>query len=115
LHRRYENGVVDAHIDRYGAAVLGELPTAKILRDPRDLVFEQMFRTYEVVQVIVDADRSAARHVRRGSKDYYTLLDEDLRSVTVRQLSSATSMIGSLWLTAWQEGQGSSGKESQRR
>jgi hypothetical protein len=109
LHRRYENDLVDARIDRYGAAALTDLPNAKTLRDPRDSVFDQMFGTYAVVRVIVEADRSAAQREPRGSSGYEALLDEKLSSATIRQLSAAASMIGSFWLTAWQEAQAGSG------
>jgi hypothetical protein len=106
LHKRYENDVVDARIEVYGAAVRAALPAARPVQDPRDLIFDQMFRTYEVVRVIVDADRSAARRERRGSSGYTALLDQQLRTATVRQLSAAASTIGSLWLAAWQEAHG---------
>lgn len=109
LHRRYENDLVDARIDRYGAAVLADLPAAKGLPNPRDTVFERMFRTYEVVRAIVHADLAAARSQRRGSSGYDARLDRELRSVTIRQLSDAVETIGSFWLTAWREAQADRG------
>jgi hypothetical protein len=105
LHRRYEDGLVDAQIGPYGDAVFDDLPAAKALPNPRDVVFEQMFRTYEAVRVIVDADRAAAQPEGRDSDAYRNLLGKKLGAVTVAQLSAAASMIGSLWLTAWQEAQ----------
>jgi len=101
IHKRFENGVVDAEIERQIAAARRGMREAAVMRDPRADIFEAIFRSYQGVDTILRADREAKRHGAVDSPAYYSRMHELLDPLVQRQLAGAASMAGSLWLTAW--------------
>jgi hypothetical protein len=102
IHKRFEDGLVDANLSRYAGPVRAGLQAARPLADP-GMIFDVMFRSYRAVDVLLRADRQARKAARAGSGEYYALLDEALGTMVQRQLSDAATMLGSFWLTALEE------------
>jgi hypothetical protein len=103
IHRRFENGLVDERLERYGAEARKLVKPAVRLADPRDAVFTELFASYAGVAEILQADQRAREKSKVGSADYYRALDRDLGPLAARQIAAAASMLAALWLTAWEE------------
>lgn len=103
LHRRFEDQTVERRVRRYGAEARGGLRAAQVVAAPQDAVFEAMFRSYDEVAGVVRADAAARGRTTPDSPAYGRHMDEQLGRMVARQLADAASMLGSLWLTAWQE------------
>lgn len=103
IHKRFENGLVDAQLDRYAERVRGAIRPAVRLDDARGRIFADMFATYTGVDAILRADRAARERSKTGSAGYYLDLDRALGPLAVRQLGAAVATLGSLWRTAWEE------------
>jgi len=104
IHKRFENGVVDDHIERHIAAARRRLQKAEVLVDRRAKVFEAMFRSYGEVERVLEADVFARRHAKVGSTAYYARMRELLDPLVRTHLAEAARMVGSFWLTAWKAG-----------
>ena len=104
VHRRFENDFVDARIDRVAAEVRSNLPAAKRLTDPRKMLFEALFTSYESVEVLLQADDAARATGSKGGPEYARVLERGSGAMTREQIRRAAVMLGSLWLTAWVEG-----------
>jgi hypothetical protein len=101
LHKRFENGLVDAEVKRYASEARRLSTEARTIDDPSDAIFQAIFRSYGTLPVLYRADRDAARRWRRGSAAYYDALRVELDGLCRRQIADAAVMLGSLWLTAW--------------
>lgn len=106
LHKRYEDGLVDARIETNAAEARRLLGRAQPLAEPADTMFAVLVENYALVALILEADRAARERGIAGSPEYYEELGARLEEVTHRQLAAAATMLGSLWLTAWQEATG---------
>jgi hypothetical protein len=102
IHKRLENGVADADIERQiAAARLTMRKARRVMHDARADIFEAIFRSYEGVDTILRADAEAKKHAAVDSPAYYARMHKLLDPLVQRQLADAASMVGSLWLTAW--------------
>jgi len=106
IHRRFENGVVDARIEAHITAARRKVQPAALVGDTRSQVFTALFHSYEGVRVVLRADARARRDAAVDSAAYYARMGELLDPLVRRQLAAAASMLGSLWLTAWTEAGG---------
>jgi hypothetical protein len=105
IHKRFEDGLVDAHLDRLGERVRERVGPAARLGDPRERLFTEMFATYAGAAEILRADRLATERGKVGSAAYFRALERELGPLAVRQIAASVAMLGSLWLTAWEEAQ----------
>jgi hypothetical protein len=103
IHKRLENGVADADIERHIAVAHRTMRKARIMHDAPSDIFEAIFRSYEGVDTILRADANAKKHAAVDSPAYYARMHELLDPMVQRQFAEAASMVGSLWLTAWTE------------
>ncbi len=103
LHKRFEDGLVDARIARYATAARSWLRPAQPVRNLSSAVFGAIFESYGGVDAILRADRAARRNSRRESPEYYAVMDDRLAPLVGRQLAGAATLLGSLWLTAWEQ------------
>jgi hypothetical protein len=106
IHKRLENGVADADIERHIAAARRTMRKARVMHDARADIFEAIFRSYEGVAPILRADAEAKKHAAVDSPGYYARMHKLLDPLVQRQLAEAASMVGSLWLTAWTDAGG---------
>ena len=105
LHKRFEDALVDAHLARYATAIRRSLQRAAPIRDPWDAILDAMQNSYAQVGVILRADQMARARHRPGSDPYEAAMAAELAPTVSRQLAAGASMVGSVWLTAWGDGQ----------
>jgi hypothetical protein len=103
VHKRFEDGLVDEHVERYESDVRRRLRPAAVPADIREAVFSAMIRSYVEVGPLLEADAAARAVARPPAPAYYAMLDERTAPMVEHQLAAAVSMLGSLWLAAWQE------------
>lgn len=101
IHKRFEDGVVDARMEFYEAAITRELAAASPVADLREAVFSALFRTYPAHRTILAADKVAAAAGKRGSRRYDEKLEAATADLIRAQLRDAAVMLGSIWLSSW--------------
>lgn len=106
VHKRFENCVADDRIDEHVAAIRRLLRNARVVQDLRDEIFDAVFRSYPEAAVVLRADEEARRRAAVDSPAYCAMMHDALDVLVEKQLADATSLLGSLWLTAWEKGRG---------
>lgn len=106
VHLRLEIGVVDDRIEHYQAALRGHLAPAQRLSDARAAVFEEITRTYLLVDPIMQADRAATGTLWPHGPFYYRQMHAALAPMIEQQLSRAATQLASIWYTACLEAKG---------
>lgn len=97
VNSRFNSGL----IDRYQLFFFVKPNEAVFIHDPTDHAFEMTMSAHSWIENILLADRRA--HEGRTSYDdeYYDRFYAQAGAVLIRQLSDASTDLGSYWMTAW--------------
>lgn len=88
-------------IDRYGSFFPINPHDAFFISDPTDFAFEACLNAHSQVESILLADRSARRGLSSYTDEYYDRFYNLTAASLIKQLSDASTDVGSYWLTAW--------------
>lgn len=88
-------------IDRYGSFFPLNPHDASFIADPTDFAFDACLNAHSNVESILLADRSAKRGLSSYTDEYYDRFYNLAAASLIRQLSDASTDVGSYWLTAW--------------
>jgi len=88
-------------IDRYGSFFPLNPHDASYINDPTDYAFESCLNAHSQLEAVLLADRHAKRGLASYTDEYYDKFYNLAAPNLIRQLSDASSDIGSYWLTAW--------------
>ena len=88
-------------IDRYASFFPMRPNEAMFISDPTDYAFEACLRSHSWLETILFADRNSRRGLNSYTDDYYDRFYNQAAAILIRQLSDASTDVGSFWLTAW--------------
>jgi len=88
-------------IDRYGSFFPLNPHDASFVSDPTDHAFDICLNAHSNVEAILLADRGAKRGLSSYTDEYYDHFYNLAAPSLIRQLSDASTDVGSYWLTAW--------------
>jgi hypothetical protein len=88
-------------IDRYGSFFPLNPHDAFFISDPTDFAFDACLNAHSLVESLLLADRSAKRGLSSYTDEYYDRFYNLTAPSLIRQLSDASTDVGSYWLTAW--------------
>jgi hypothetical protein len=69
--------------------------------DPTDFAFDSCLNAHSLVESLLLADRSAKRGLSSYTDEYYDRFYNLTAASLIKQLSDASTDVGSYWLTAW--------------
>ena len=87
--------------DRYSSFFPMRPNDASFIGDPTDHAFEACLSAHRWLESILLADRNAQRGENSYTDEYYDRFYNEAGAILIRQLSDASTDIGSFWLTAW--------------
>lgn len=90
-----------ALVDRYQLFFFVKPNEAAFISDPTDHAFEMALEAHSWLENILLADRRAHQGLTGYTDEYYDHFYAQAGAVLVRQLSDASTDIGSYWMTAW--------------
>lgn len=90
-----------ALVDRYQLFFFVKPNEATFIKDPTDHAFEMALSAHAWLENILNADRLAHQGLSGYTDDYYDRFYAQAGAVLIRQLSDASTDIGSYWMTAW--------------
>ncbi|MBS1841719.1 MAG: hypothetical protein JSS69_14280 [Acidobacteria bacterium] len=88
-------------IDRYSSFFPMRPNDAMFIGDPTDYAFEACLRSHSWLETILFADRNARRGLKSYNDEYYDRFYNQAAALLIRQLSDASTDVGSFWYTAW--------------
>ena len=88
-------------VDRFALFIYIRPNDAFLIADPTDHAFEDCLSSHSWIQAILLADRRARAGLADYTDDYYDRFYNTAGAIVIRQLSEASTEIGSYWLTAW--------------
>jgi hypothetical protein len=88
-------------IDRYGSFFPLTPRDAFFITDPTDFAFDMCLDAHSLVESILLADRKAKRGLSSYTDEYYDRFYNLAAAGLIKQLSDASTDVGSYWLTAW--------------
>jgi hypothetical protein len=88
-------------IDRYGSFFPLNPRDAFFIADPTDFAFDSCLNAHSLVESLLLADRGAKRGLSSYTDEYYDRFYNLTAASLIRQLSDASTDVGSYWLTAW--------------
>jgi hypothetical protein len=88
-------------IDRYGSFFPMNPHDASFISDPTDDAFEMCLNAHSLVESILLDDRRAKHGLSSYTDEYYDRFYNLSAASLIRQLSDASTDVGSYWLTAW--------------
>jgi hypothetical protein len=88
-------------IDRYGSFFPLNPHDAFFISDPTDFAFDACLNAHSLVESLLLADRTAKRGLSSYTDEYYDRFYNLTAGSLIRQLSDASTDVGSYWLTAW--------------
>ena len=88
-------------IDRYGSFFPINPHDAFFISDPTDFAFDACLNAHSLVEPILLADRNARRGLSSYTDEYYDRFYNLAAASLIKQLSDASTDVGSYWLTAW--------------
>jgi hypothetical protein len=94
---RFDTGLVD----RYQLFFFVKPNDASFISDPTDHAFEMPLSAHSWLENVLLADRRAHQGLTTYGDEYYDRFYAQAGAVLVRQLSDASTDIGSYWMTAW--------------
>ena len=97
VNERFSSGLVD----RYQLFFFVQPNEAVFIHDPTDHAFELCLTAHSWLENVLLADRRAHEGLSGYSQDYYDKFYSLAGAILVRQLSDASTDVGSYWLTAW--------------
>jgi len=100
-----QNGINDRFnrvlIARYGSFFPMSTHDAFFISDPTDYAFEACMESHSLVESVLLADRRAMKGLNSYTDEYYDRFYNITAASLIRQLSEASTDVGSYWLTAW--------------
>ena len=97
VDERFGYGLVD-HYQRFFFLKPNE---AAFIRDPTDHAFDMSLSAHSWLENILLADRRAHEGLSGYKDEYYDRFYAQAGAVLIRQLSDASTDVGSYWMTAW--------------
>ncbi|HVB86161.1 MAG TPA: hypothetical protein VNK23_05775 [Candidatus Dormibacteraeota bacterium] len=97
VNLRFGHGLVD----RYQLFFFVKPNESTFIKDPTDHAFEMALSAHAWLENILNADRLAHQGLAAYSDDYYDRFYAQAGAILIRQLSDASTDIGSYWMTAW--------------
>jgi hypothetical protein len=88
-------------IDRYGSFFPLNPRDAEFISDPTDFAFDACLNAHSLVESLLLADRTAKRALSSYTDEYYDRFYNLSAASLIKQLSDASTDVGSYWLTAW--------------
>ena len=88
-------------IDRYSSFFPMRPNDAMFISDPTDYAFEACLRSHSWLETILFADHNSRRGLNSYTDEYYDRFYNQAAAILIRQLSDASTDVGSFWLTAW--------------
>ncbi len=88
-------------IDRYGSFFPVSPHDASFISDPTDHAFESCLSAHSQLESILLADRKAKLGQSSYTDEYYDRFYNLTAASLIKQLSDASTDVGSYWLTAW--------------
>jgi hypothetical protein len=88
-------------VDRYSLFFPMRPDDAVYLTDPTDHAFDACMSAHSRVENILLADRRAREGLSDYTDEYYDRFYNVAGAILIRQLSEASTDVGSYWLTAW--------------
>lgn len=88
-------------IDRYGSFFPVNPHDAFFITDPTDFAFEMCLNAHSLVESVLLADRNAKKDLSSYTDEYYDRFYNLTAAALIKQLSDASTDVGSYWLTAW--------------
>jgi len=88
-------------IDKYSSFFPMRPNDAVFINDPTDQAFEACLSSHSWLETILLADRKALRGENSYNDDYFDRFYNQAEAILIRQLSDASTDVGSYWLTAW--------------
>jgi hypothetical protein len=89
-------------VDRFALFIYVRPNDAQPIGDPTDHAFEECLTAHGWIQSILLADRRARANLPDYTDDYYDRFFNTAGAIVIRQLSEASTDIGSYWMTAWE-------------
>ena len=100
-----QNGISDRFnsvlIARYGSFFPISPRDAFFISDPTDYAFDSCLEAHSLVESLLLADRRAKKGLTSYTDEYYDRFYSLTAASLIRQLSDASTDVGSYWLTAW--------------
>lgn len=90
-----------ALVDRYQLFFFVKPNEAIFIKDPTDHAFEMVLSAHAWLENVLNADRLAHQGLTAYTDNYYDRFYAQAGAILVRQLSDASTDIGSYWMTAW--------------
>ena len=90
-----------ATVDRFALFIYVRPNDASMIADPTDHAFEACLSAHSWVEPVLLADRRARHGLADYTDEYYDRFFNTAGAILIRQLSDASSDVGSYWLTAW--------------
>lgn len=90
-----------ALIDRYASFFPMRPNDAMFISDPTDYAFEACLRSHSWLETVLFADRNSRRGLNAYTDEYYDRFYNQAAAILIRQISDASTDVGSFWLTAW--------------
>lgn len=90
-----------ALIDRYSSFFPMRPADAAFINDPTDRAFDIILNSHAALEGVLLADRNSRRGEASFTDAYYDRFYNLVAPSLVRQLSEASTSVGSYWLTAW--------------
>ncbi len=97
VNERFSSGLVD----RYQLFFFVKPNEAAFIRDPTDHAFDMTLSAHSWLENILLADRTAHAGLTAYGDEYYDRFYAQAGAVLIRQLSDASTDVGSYWMTAW--------------
>ena len=88
-------------VDRYQRFFYVKPNEAAFIADPTDHAFEMCLSAHSWLESILLADRRAYAGLSAYNEEYYDRFYAQEGAVLIRQLTDASTDIGSYWMTAW--------------
>lgn len=90
-----------AMVDRFALFIYVRPNDAIFVSDPTDHAFDACLAAHGWVEPVLLADRQARRGLPDYTDEYFDRFFNTAGAILIRQLSDASTDVGSYWLTAW--------------
>jgi hypothetical protein len=97
VNERFSTGLVD----RYQLFIFVKPNDAAFVRDPTSEAFEMTLGAHAWLDNVLLQDRRAHEGLARYDDEFYDRLYAQAGAILIRQLSDASTDVGSYWMTAW--------------
>jgi hypothetical protein len=88
-------------VDRYQRFFFLKPNQAAFIRDPTDHAFEMTMSAHSWLENILLADMRAHQGLANYNEEYFDRFYAQIGAVLIRQLTDASTDLGSYWMTAW--------------